>query len=421
MRRSPARPTSQLAAMCASGSARSAQPDVAELLPQLEQRADERTPPTPSSKLRRAGRPRSEATCARRWSASATGSASELPAHSAEFAQLTLGFRRRGAPPARGQHALLGAAARPSSTATCQRAASGSTDFYEVRARARRARRTCLPMAGHELTWRTVDPQIPPTSNGSASCSRLDSSCPPQRSCARERSSTAAIATRQRLLRSASRSARAGTCGDRARDRRLRAVRARRARLELLAKGLCGRRRKRRSRASSSVALPDYGDTLRPGLAVRELDPADGAPPWQLLVRVLEPAARPRQAAGRARPVSRPSAHGRMERLLRDRSVPAGLLFNGHTLQAHLGAARRELGLARVQGDRDMAQTAGRPICAALRLLLGQNSAARPAPDERLAALLRRQPQVPERGQREARRAGAPRAVRAAARIPGRP
>ena len=38
------------------------------------------------------------------------------------------------------------------------------------------------------------------------------------------------------------------------------------------------------------VALPDFGETLRPDFAVRELEP-DGVSPWQLLVRVLEPGA----------------------------------------------------------------------------------------------------------------------------------
>ena len=37
------------------------------------------------------------------------------------------------------------------------------------------------------------------------------------------------------------------------------------------------------------VVLPDYGDTLRPDFAVRELEPQEGDPAWQLLVRVLAP------------------------------------------------------------------------------------------------------------------------------------
>ena len=37
------------------------------------------------------------------------------------------------------------------------------------------------------------------------------------------------------------------------------------------------------------VPLPDYGEVLRPDFAVRERDPRDGRPPWQLLVQVLDP------------------------------------------------------------------------------------------------------------------------------------
>src|SRR4051794_277407 len=36
------------------------------------------------------------------------------------------------------------------------------------------------------------------------------------------------------------------------------------------------------------VNLPDYGETLGPDLAVRERDPSDGAPAWQLLVTTIE-------------------------------------------------------------------------------------------------------------------------------------
>jgi hypothetical protein len=37
------------------------------------------------------------------------------------------------------------------------------------------------------------------------------------------------------------------------------------------------------------VPLPDYGETLRPDFAVRELEPKEGASAWQLLVRVVKP------------------------------------------------------------------------------------------------------------------------------------
>ena len=40
--------------------------------------------------------------------------------------------------------------------------------------------------------------------------------------------------------------------------------------------------------AEIELPLPDYGETLRPDFAVRERDPRDGEPPWQLLVHVLD-------------------------------------------------------------------------------------------------------------------------------------
>ena len=95
------------------------------------------------------------------------------------------------------------------------------------------------------------------------------------------------------------------------------------------------------------VLLPDYGETLRPDFAVREPLPQVGVPPWQLLVRVLEPGEDfDRVTRGNGR--FEASAHGRMERLLRETSVPAGLLFNGQRPRAapFISAARRELGLA---------------------------------------------------------------------------
>ena len=166
------------------------------------------------------------------------------------------------------------------------------------------------------------------------------------------------------------------------------------------------------------VPLPDYGETLRPDFAVRELEPKDGASPWQLLVRVLEPGedfdrvvrgARPARGLG-SRPHGAAAAPDRRAggpALQRPRAAP------------RLRAARRELGLARLPrrghgpdrgpADLDRAAPAPRPAAA-------PQPAARAAP--RRAP--RGQPQVPERGQRAPGRAGAARALRAAARLPGR-
>ncbi|MCH8199529.1 MAG: hypothetical protein IIA54_05615 [Chloroflexi bacterium] len=134
------------------------------------------------------------------------------------------------------------------------------------------------------------------------------------------------------------------------------------------------------------VPLPDYGETLRPDLAVRELEPKDGASPWQLLVRVLEPGEDfDRVVRGHGRLEA--SAHGRMERLLRQTGVPAGLLFNGRALRL-LSAPRGESSGWLDFRVTDMVQTGGRPISTAMRLLLGETRLLAMGRDRRLAALL---------------------------------
>jgi len=134
------------------------------------------------------------------------------------------------------------------------------------------------------------------------------------------------------------------------------------------------------------LALPEYGETLRPDFAVRELDPKDGASPWQLLVRVLEPGD-DFDRVTRGKSGLEASAHGRMERLLRRTGVPAGFLFNGRALRL-LSAPRGESSGWLDFHVSDMVQTAGRPISTALRLLLGQTRLLSLPRAKRLAALL---------------------------------
>lgn len=134
------------------------------------------------------------------------------------------------------------------------------------------------------------------------------------------------------------------------------------------------------------VPLPDYGETLRPDFAVREPDPQNGRPPWQLVLRILDPGQefdRVVRGAGQLEA----SAHGRMERLLRQTGVPAGLLFNGRALRL-LSAPRGESSGWMDFRAADMVQTAGRPISTALRLLLGQPRLLSLPRAQRLAALL---------------------------------
>ena len=138
--------------------------------------------------------------------------------------------------------------------------------------------------------------------------------------------------------------------------------------------------------AELEVPLHDSGALLRPDFAVRERDPRENAPGWQLLVRVLDPEEDFDRVAGGAGRLEL-SAHGRLERLLRQTGVPAGLLFNGRSLRL-LSAPRGESSGWLDLHVADMVTTAGRPMVAALRLLLGQTRLLSLPRDKRLAALL---------------------------------
>jgi hypothetical protein len=138
--------------------------------------------------------------------------------------------------------------------------------------------------------------------------------------------------------------------------------------------------------AALEVPLLDYGETLRPDFAVHELEPKEGAPAWQLLVRVLEPG-EDLDSVIREGGQLEASAHGRMERLLRQTGVPAGLIFNGRALRL-ISAPRGESSGWIDFGVADMVQTSGRPISTALRLLLGQPRLLSLPRAQRLAALL---------------------------------
>ena len=134
------------------------------------------------------------------------------------------------------------------------------------------------------------------------------------------------------------------------------------------------------------VSLQEYRQVLRPGFAVRERDPADGGVPWQLLVTVLDAGEDlDRVATGAGRLEASP--HGRMERLLRRTGVPAGLLFNGCVIRL-MSAPRGESSGWMDFRVGDMLSTAGRPLCAALRLLLSEKRLLALPREQRLAALL---------------------------------
>ena len=132
--------------------------------------------------------------------------------------------------------------------------------------------------------------------------------------------------------------------------------------------------------------LQEGGEVLRPDFAVRERDPRENGSAWQLIVKVIEPGEDFDRVAGGAGRLE-VSAHGRMERLLRQTGVPAGLLCNGRSLRL-VSAPRGESSGWLDAHVADMVTTAGRPIVAALRLLLSQTRLLSLPRDKRFAALL---------------------------------
>ena len=151
--------------------------------------------------------------------------------------------------------------------------------------------------------------------------------------------------------------------------------------------------------ADLELPLPESGEAFRPDFAVRSEPLRATAPPavpegdelaeepspWQLLVSVCEPGSDlDRAITGGGLDLS---PHGRMERLLRNTGVPAGLLFNGKTVRLVSAPRGESSGWLDFQ-IRDMVQTAGRPICSAMRELLGQTRLLSVPRDKRLAALL---------------------------------
>lgn len=138
------------------------------------------------------------------------------------------------------------------------------------------------------------------------------------------------------------------------------------------------------------VALPDYRDLLRPSFAVPR---ADGEPGWQMLV-VRVPAdtdldATPEDATpGRAGNGWRASPQARIERLLREKEIPVGLLVNDTRLRL-VYAPRGESSGHLTFRLSEMRPVAGRPILGALCMLLGAERLFQVPPNKRLPNVLK--------------------------------
>ena len=112
------------------------------------------------------------------------------------------------------------------------------------------------------------------------------------------------------------------------------------------------------------------------------------------------------------------TVHGRMERLLRETGVPAGLLFNGRALRLISAPRGESSGYLDFHVEQMIADR--RPPDRERAAAAAQRAPPARAPARAAARCAARgQPPLPERGQREALRAGPARALRAAARVPG--
>ena len=141
---------------------------------------------------------------------------------------------------------------------------------------------------------------------------------------------------------------------------------------------------------SLSVALPNEHDTLRPTWAVP--DP-DAAGRFLLLVSVVPPGTDLDDAGAR----SERGAHGdgwhaspeaRLERLLRETGVPAGLLVSGDALRLVAAPKGESAGWLHFPLA-SLCEVAGRPLCSALLMLLSAERLFTLPTNERLPALLR--------------------------------
>ena len=136
-----------------------------------------------------------------------------------------------------------------------------------------------------------------------------------------------------------------------------------------------------------SAPVAEYGETLRPTFAVRDFEPAEDAPPWLLLGQELPDNAdfdvEPKEDARHWQA----SPQARIERLLRETGVPIGLLVNSHVIRL-VYAPRGESSGHITFRVADMAQVAGRPILAALHMLLSAARLFSMAAEQRLPALL---------------------------------
>jgi hypothetical protein len=135
------------------------------------------------------------------------------------------------------------------------------------------------------------------------------------------------------------------------------------------------------------VTLKAFNETLRPTYAVKEFQPKEPDHPWLLLVQILSTGTDLDALQDESQQHWHAAPHAKFERLLRETKVPIGLLCNGTHLRL-VYAPRGETSGYLTFTIAEMTTVAGRPIFAALHMLLCAERLFSLAEKERLPSLL---------------------------------
>ncbi|MGA2617876.1 MAG: type IIL restriction-modification enzyme MmeI [Thermoguttaceae bacterium] len=135
------------------------------------------------------------------------------------------------------------------------------------------------------------------------------------------------------------------------------------------------------------VTLTAYNETLRPTWAVREWRAKDPDHPWLMLIQAVPRGMDFDEVAAKDERHWQASPHARFERLLRETEVPIGLLASATDLRL-VYAPRGETSGYMTFPVKAMAEVAGRPMFAALHMLLEAPRLFSMAEKQRLPAIL---------------------------------
>lgn len=135
------------------------------------------------------------------------------------------------------------------------------------------------------------------------------------------------------------------------------------------------------------VTLPEYHETLRPTYALREDERSASGREWIFLVQVLSRGTDPDAVATADDRHWQATPEAKFERLLRQTHVPIGLLVNERQIRL-VYAPEKELSGHITFNVADMIKVAGRPILAAMLMLLHSERLYVVAEKERLPAIL---------------------------------